>query len=65
MTWTTPLETEDWEADFEGTRRFQLRYFKSFTFREKLQALEDMAEVVELFRRNHPERGAKVGAGGQ
>lgn len=36
----------DWEADWEGSRRFQLRYFRALSLRDKIQALEHMAEVV-------------------
>jgi hypothetical protein len=40
-----------WEADFEGTRRWQLRRFRSLTLREKLQALEDMSELAARLQR--------------
>ena len=41
----------DWSlTTWEGSRREQLRRALSLTLRERLQAVEDMAEVAERFR---------------
>ncbi len=46
-----PLPDDAWEqTTWEGNRRAQLRLALGFTLRERLQAVEDMAEVAERFR---------------
>jgi hypothetical protein len=41
----------DWSlTTWEGVRREQLRRAAALTLRERLQSLEDMAEVAERFR---------------
>ena len=41
----------DWSlTTWEGSRREQLRHALSLTLRERLQAVEDMAEVAQRFR---------------
>ena len=41
----------DWSlTTWEGSRREQLRHALSFTLRERLQAVEDMAEVAQRFK---------------
>lgn len=55
MKWAIDRASENWEADWEGDRRFKLRYFRSLSMREKLEAIEGMAEIV---RRLHTEREA-------
>lgn len=41
----------DWSVTtWEGSRRAQLRHALSLTLRERLQAVEGMAEVAERFR---------------
>lgn len=49
------------ETTWEGNRRAQLRHALELTLRERLQAVEDMAEVAQRFeemrkRRNSLER---------
>ncbi len=62
----------DWTlTTWEGSRREQLRRARDLTLRERLQAVEDMAELSErlrLARRvppdrsvHRPERGASLG----
>ena len=46
-----PVPDELWaETTWEGNRRAQLRRGLALTLRERLQAVEDMAEVAERFR---------------
>lgn len=46
----TPDEKIDWElTTFEGNRRRQHLEFLALSFREKLQRLEDFAEIEALF----------------
>ena len=41
----------DWSlTTWEGARREQLRHWAALTLRERMQSLEDMAEVAERFR---------------
>ena len=45
------IPDEIWaETTWEGNRRAQLRRALGLTLRERLQAVEDMAEVAERFR---------------
>ena len=45
------IPDEIWEeTTWEGNRRAQLRHALSFTLRERMQAVEDMAEIAERFR---------------
>lgn len=46
----TPIPNELWaETTWEGNRRAQLRRALGLTLRERLQAVEDMAEVAQRF----------------
>jgi hypothetical protein len=51
-------DKRDWEsATWEGSRRLQLRRALSLTLRERLQAVEDMAEVstrLQQMRKTYP-----------
>lgn len=49
----TPISYEDadWRADFDSVRIDQMLRFRAMSLREKIQAMEDMAELVEHFRR--------------
>jgi len=41
----------DWSlTTWEGARREQLRHWAALTLRERMQSLEDMAEVAQRFR---------------
>jgi hypothetical protein len=41
---------EDWKADFDSVRLQQMLDFRRRSPREKVQAMEDMAEIVEAAR---------------
>lgn len=46
----TRTPEEAWsDTTWEGNRRAQLRHALSLTLRERLQAVEDMAEIAERF----------------
>ncbi|MGH9786406.1 MAG: hypothetical protein ACRD88_19730 [Terriglobia bacterium] len=48
---TNRIADDAWEqTTWEGNRRTQLRDALALTLRERLQAVEDMAEVAERFR---------------
>ena len=59
---THRIPDDAWEqTTWEGNRRAQLRHALDFTLRERLQAVEDMAEMAERFRQmrargKNPER---------
>lgn len=56
----------DWSlTTFEGNRRRQHQEFRALTFREKLAALEDMAEIVALFAGRKTAGGGTVGGEGE
>jgi hypothetical protein len=48
--WQIPLDAKDWQAGWDDAERFHMRQFKSRTFRDKVKAMEDMAEVVQRFQ---------------
>jgi len=55
----------DWElTTWEGNRRRQHLEFLALSFREKLQRLEDFAEIEEFFRRKkrNPASGTQLKA---
>ena len=57
---TDRIPEDAWEqTTWEGNRRAQLRDALSLTLRERLQAVEDMAEVAERFRQMRA-RGKKL-----
>ena len=48
---TNRIPEEAWEqTTWEGNRRAQLRHALTLTLRERLHAVEDMAEVAQRFR---------------
>ena len=53
-------EDADWRADFDSVRVDQMLRFHALSLREKIQAMEDMAELVAHFRR---QREAALTAG--
>ena len=47
---TNKISDDDWQATtWEGNRRAQLRRTLELTLRERLQAVEDMAEMARRF----------------
>jgi predicted nucleotidyltransferase len=40
----------DWECDWEGSKRFHLRYFRALSFTEKVRAVENMGQMAVYFR---------------
>jgi CRISPR-associated protein Csx17 len=64
-------ETIDWsKTTFEGSRREQLRRFRALSLREKMEAIEGMAALVQRFeqlRREgalRPQEDRTAGSGG-
>lgn len=57
-----PIEDKiDWElTTFEGNRRRQMQEFAALSFREKLQQLEDFAEIEAHFASRRKMRDATV-----
>ena len=41
-----PSTAEDWECDWQGSRRHQLRRFRALPLAEKIRAVEQMEEVA-------------------
>ena len=50
MTRKIEYDDEDWRADFDSVRVDQMRRFSELSFREKIQAMQDMAELAERLR---------------
>ena len=60
-----PIPDELWaETSWEGNRRAQLRRALTLTLRERLQAVEDMAEVAERFQEMRARSGIPGGKNG-
>lgn len=56
-----PIPDETWEqATWEGNRRAQLRHALTLTLRERLQAVEDMAEVAQRLREMREREGLRT-----
>ena len=49
LDWRIPLDAEDWQCDWESSRRFQIRYWASLPLRAKLEAIEEMGDLAEHF----------------
>jgi hypothetical protein len=56
-----PIPDEVWEqTTWEGNRRAQLRHALTLTLRERLQAVEDMAEVAQRLREMRARNGLRT-----
>ena len=47
MTKRTDPPGVDWKADFDSVRLHQMQQFRALPLRDKIQAMEDMAEIVK------------------
>ena len=54
--WRIPPDAADWECSYEAAERFHLRAFRALPFAEKLQAVEEMCELAEEFRKRAEEK---------
>lgn len=45
--WKLPPDADDWECDWESSRRFQLNYWAALPLREQLKAVKEMGRLVE------------------
>lgn len=57
--WTIRESQANWECDWEGSRRFQLRYFKSLSLTEKVRAVERMCKTAAYFAQKAANRRRK------
>ena len=48
------------EATWEGARRSQLRAFRALSLRERLEALENLCDLVRYFHERRISRGQRV-----
>lgn len=58
--WTIKDPKADWECDWQGSTRFQLRYFKSLTLTEKVKAVENMCKTADYFAQKAVARRKKL-----
>jgi len=56
--WTIREAQANWECDWEGSQRFQLRYFKSLSLTEKVKAVENMCRTHSFFQQRARQRRA-------
>lgn len=42
---------ENWECDWEGSERQQLRHFRQFTLHKKLEIVEGMCDLARHFQK--------------
>lgn len=59
--WRIKESQQDWECDWKGSERFQLRYFKALSFAEKCKAVENMCKTHTYFQRKADARRGKSG----
>jgi hypothetical protein len=57
--WTIPEGSPDWECDWEGSTRFQLRYFRALPITDKLRAVENMCRTARYFEAKAAARRAR------
>jgi hypothetical protein len=50
--WQIRETARDWECDWKSTERFHLRYFRSLSMKDKVQAVEEMCRVADLLMKN-------------
>lgn len=56
--WTIRDPKADWQCDWQGGARFQLRYFKSLSLGEKIKAVENMCRTHAYFQEKASRRRA-------
>ena len=61
--WTIKDAQANWECDWEGSQRFQLRYFRSLSLTEKILAVEQMCKTARYFAEKAARRRAKAPTG--
>lgn len=47
--WRLPADAEDWQCDWESSRRFQLLYFRGLPLADKIRAVEAMCRLAQRF----------------
>jgi len=57
-TWKLPPDASNWEADWKGSRRFQIRHWASLPFERKLDALEEMCDYAREAEQRRLRRNA-------
>ncbi|HZS55650.1 MAG TPA: hypothetical protein VFA65_14710 [Bryobacteraceae bacterium] len=57
LDWRIPLDAEDWQCDWESSRRFQIRYWASLPLRDKIAAIEEMEEFGRAMIERRRQRG--------
>ncbi len=56
-------DAADWRADFDSVRMDQMLRFQALPLRDKIKAMEDMAEFVEHVKRIREQARAKTNTG--
>ena len=57
--WSIREDAADWECDWEGSTRFQLRYFRALSITDKLRAVEEMRDLADYFKAKAEARRAR------
>lgn len=47
--WRLPADADDWQCDWESSRRFQLLYFRDLPLADKISAVEAMCRLAHRF----------------
>jgi hypothetical protein len=58
LEWKLPADATNWEADWESSRRFQIRLWASLPFERKLEALEEMCDYAREAEQRRARRKA-------
>lgn len=56
--WKIREDAPSWECDWQGSARFQLRYFRSLSITDKLRAVENMCKTAAYFKEKAQARRA-------
>lgn len=56
--WKIPADAENWECDWESSRRFQMRYFRALPMADKIRAIEEMERIARLLQEQRRMREA-------
>lgn len=48
--WKIAADAEDWQCDWDSTKRFQLLYFRNLPMVDKIRAVEEMCRLARALQ---------------
>lgn len=55
--WQIDYNAENWECDWEGNKRQELRYFRQFSLHKKLEIVEGLCNLARYFQKRREAEG--------